>query len=112
MDKDIDEVYRYRLKTRYEALKELDGEAYEKKFQDMKKLVIERIIHGEIATSDIFNYEDRNPLVMARIYLDMAKWTRLILKNPDKALEYRKKLVAYGTLCDIEKLEGKIERNS
>jgi hypothetical protein len=98
------------MKIRYEAIQDLKGEIYEKKFQELRNLTVERIIHGEIATSDLFNEPDRNPLIMARIYLDMAKWTRIILNNPEKALEYRKKLVAYGTICDIEKLEGKIER--
>ncbi len=89
------------IQTKYESLQNLKDESYDKKFNSLKQTLEKRVEHGlsflqEIVEDipDDYGVIERVP----KIYNDMAKWTRLILKNEDKAKEYESLLNEYETV--------------
>lgn len=101
----MEELMEKMLKERYNNLKELSAEKQEEELESMNIMLVERNIIGFSKVQRL--RREGNYLNIEKTFLKMARWIRLISKDPEEAKSFEEIASATRLVMEIAGKENK-----
>lgn len=101
----MEELMEKMLKERYSNLKKLSADKQEEELESMNTMLVERNIIGFTKVQRL--RREGNYLKIEETFLKMAKWIRLISKDPEEAKSFEEIASATRLLMEITGKEKK-----